>query len=202
MSKVNVLIAILLVATLVFFVIVRPIYNRDHMGLAEEQNLNQRIIRLHDLNLKPYYSSGDHITRGELAAMIYSMTPSLMETSENNQFIDTKSHWAEKYINGVASKYLMLGYSNNTFKPNTLVTIGDVLWTLRGLMDYSGLKPLTLSIELIQYGPIIELYLQTTSLKQALPLLVTREAFVRAYADFRFVALILERIKLVEIPTP
>lgn len=96
----------------------------------------------------------------------------------------------------------MLGYSDNNFHPNAWVTIGDVLWALRGLMDYSGLKPIASNVESIQYGPIIELCLKITSFKDALPILAAGEAFPKAYANFRFVAFVLERAKLVEIPTP
>ena len=94
------------------------------------------------------YRLNDPIKRSEVAAMI---TRSL--NAENaatllkpitSKFIDVKlSHWANGYINYVASSKFVNGYPDNTFKPDNNITYAEIIKTLV-MVNNPEFKPIIL----------------------------------------------------------
>ncbi|EOD01853.1 S-layer homology domain-containing protein [Caldisalinibacter kiritimatiensis] len=69
-----------------------------------------------------------YITRAEIAKII-SLSLDLKEYSSNHdEFKDSKSipSWATKYITSVVNQKLMIGYDDNTFKPNSNISRTEI----------------------------------------------------------------------------
>ncbi|MDY0235551.1 MAG: S-layer homology domain-containing protein [Gudongella sp.] len=92
------------------------------------------------------YRLNDPIKRSEVAAMITrtldaESTANLLKPIQS-KFSDVKlAHWANGYINYVASSQFVNGYPDNTFKPDNNITYAEIIKTLVMILN-PDFKPL------------------------------------------------------------
>jgi len=66
------------------------------------------------------FKPNNNITRAEFATvLVRAFSP---ETKSDRVFADTKSHWAKDFIATAAANGIVLGYDENTFGPDDLIT--------------------------------------------------------------------------------
>ncbi|MCK9268253.1 MAG: S-layer homology domain-containing protein, partial [Alkaliphilus sp.] len=66
------------------------------------------------------FKPNNNITRAEFAtALVRAFSP---ETKSDRVFADTKNHWAKDFIATAAANSIVLGYDENTFGPDDLIT--------------------------------------------------------------------------------
>lgn len=72
------------------------------------------------------------------AQVVTEFAPSLTYKPETELFSDTSNHWAASYIDALADKGLMTGYSDGSFKPNNSISRAEAV---KVLATELGLEP-------------------------------------------------------------
>lgn len=75
----------------------------------------------------------EFITRAEFAVTISRALKMEIKDIEVASYQDTKNHWAKNYIEAVRNMGIMIGYGNQTFKPNEPITREEVAKVLSTL---------------------------------------------------------------------
>lgn len=66
------------------------------------------------------FKPNNNITRAEFVTVLVKAFS--LETKSGKVFVDTKDHWAKDFIATAAANGIVLGYDENTFGPNDLIT--------------------------------------------------------------------------------
>jgi hypothetical protein len=88
------------------------------------------------------YRPDNPVTRAELAVLAISAYDLEDIPGSVSNFIDTKGHWAERYIRISNAQGLVSGYKDNTFKPNNSITYYELMTILvNALGENANLDP-------------------------------------------------------------
>lgn len=74
------------------------------------------------------------ITRAEFVTIAAKFMDTEIEESDENEFTDTKNHWAEQYINMAVAAQLISGYTDGSFKPDEAITRAEAITILNKLL--------------------------------------------------------------------
>ncbi|MCL1804961.1 MAG: S-layer homology domain-containing protein [Clostridiales bacterium] len=82
----------------------------------------------------PAFRPDEPVTRAEFATLAAHFDN--LTLTSTNQFTDVASdHWAVKYINSAAAKGWIVGYSDNTFKPEANITRAEVVTLVNRILE-------------------------------------------------------------------
>jgi hypothetical protein len=94
---------------------------------------DEYICNIHDLGITSGFSDGTFkpdgtLTRAEAAVMLSTaLNLDISNISgSTGKLRDINKHWAKKYINAVLNKNIMTGFSDNTFRPDSKITVAEV----------------------------------------------------------------------------
>jgi uncharacterized protein YxeA len=94
---------------------------------------DEYICHIHDIGITNGFSDGtfkpgNTITRAEAAVMLATALKLEADntTAYDKKFNDISKHWAKKYINAILKKGIMKGVSNNSFKPDSKISVAEV----------------------------------------------------------------------------
>lgn len=84
-------------------------------------------------------SSGGSAGAGTQVVALGTQTETNKDKETNaGRFSDTENHWAREYINALADKNAVSGYSDNSFKPDNYVTRAEFIKMAVELFDING----------------------------------------------------------------
>jgi tetratricopeptide (TPR) repeat protein len=122
---------------------------RQAASLDPTLDLSSRIEGLEERaeleRLPPAYRSipgASAIGRGDLAAMFGIRLAPLIETASKSSVLltDTRRHWAESWILGVAQSGIMDVYANHTFQPEARLTRGELATAASRVLSLVGAR--------------------------------------------------------------
>lgn len=131
-----------------------PVWNGTFVGLPTSRSASITDIANHwaykemayliDANYLSGYPDNtfrpnNQVSRGEFAAMIYSIIqPSIQSQYANRTFSDISGNWAEAKILHVARSGMMSGYPDGTFKPNNPISRVEMYAALSSITPGNG----------------------------------------------------------------
>ncbi len=74
------------------------------------------------------------ITRAEFVTITVRFMEMDIEGADGNDFVDTKNHWAEQYINVAVAAQLISGYADGSFKPDAAISRAEAITILNKLL--------------------------------------------------------------------
>ena len=79
------------------------------------------------------FKPGQSITRAEVVKMVSQFDR--LNLVEGNDFSDSNGHWANHYINSAADKGWIIGYPDNTFRPNEHMTRAEFATLVNRMLE-------------------------------------------------------------------
>ncbi len=133
------------VATILYQIIkdidkTKKTYNTKSFKDVDESLWSYNYINyVHELGLVNGYYDGTfkpnkNITRGEFAKIISSF---FEVTSTKSNLTDIDGHWAKSFIQTCVANEIMVGYPDNTFRPENEITRAEVIVTINRLLGVS-----------------------------------------------------------------
>ncbi len=94
-----------------------------------------RYLQVHNIlsGYNGYFRPNENLTRAEFATILAKIRN--LEEESNNNFEDTKTHWAYKNISKVYNAKYMVGYVDGTFRPNNNITRVEVVVALNRALE-------------------------------------------------------------------
>ncbi|MDP4132486.1 MAG: S-layer homology domain-containing protein [Bacillota bacterium] len=74
------------------------------------------------------------ITRAEFVTIVARFNSGIGLTADKSNFSDTKGHWADKYIAIATANNWVLGYEDNTFKPDQYITRAEAMTIINKML--------------------------------------------------------------------
>lgn len=97
----------------------------------------QQLGVLVDYSRTGYFRPNEDVTRAEFATLAAHFDN--LTLTSTNKFTDVPAdHWAVKYINSAAAKGWIIGYSDNTFKPEANITRAEVVTLVNRILNRVG----------------------------------------------------------------